>query len=169
MRWVIIFAASVLVIVSVCVSGTEYNTSVCAKTGMTRFTRRYGPFKIHSVRSTPLSQVLTQSGYRDPSQHEWVDANGGGWSFFHGRYCSGGVGESLRLAVESPEVASTVRLLIEYRDKSTTERWLGRVFDPDTSSQVSLYLGDVQEHTNKQDFIRWLTERETEIAGVGTK
>jgi len=61
-----------------------------------------------------------------------------------------------------------VRLLIAYTDKPTVERWLQRVFDPSFSPQVSYYFHDAPEHTNKQDFIRWLGEREAEIAEIQT-
>ncbi len=168
MRWSIILPATILVILVAAFGSQEYSTSICAKTGMTRFSRGCGPFKIHSVKPTALSQVLTQSGYRDSNQHDWVYEHGGGWFLFRRRYTASGNALSLRQSVESPRVACTIRLLIAYTDKPTVEKWLQRVFDPYLSPQMSFYLYGVEEHTNKQDFIRWLGEREAEIPEMQT-
>jgi hypothetical protein len=168
MRWTIIAAAAILVILVVAFGSQEYNTSICAETGMTRSSRGCGPFKIHSVKPTALSQVLTQSGYRDPNQHDWVYEHGGGWFLFRRRYSASGNALSLRRSVESPQIASAVHLMIDYTDKATVERWLQRVFDPEFSPQVSWHLYGLEEHTNKQDFVRWLQEKETEIAEMQT-
>jgi hypothetical protein len=168
MRKALIAVGVVLAILGACFASREYYTSVCVKTGMTRYTRAYGPFKFHRTQATALSQVLVQSGYRDPTQHEWIYEHGRGWLFLRTRFTGSGNGLALRQSIESPQVASTVRLLIANTDKPTVEKWLKRFFDPENSSLMSYYLGDVEEHTNKQEFIRWLQEREDEITATQT-
>jgi len=168
MRWFIVVAVSVVILLGCCLASREYNTSICVNTGMTRFTRTYGPFKMHTIQPTALSQVLTNGGYRDPNQHDWVYEHGGGWILFRRRYSASGNALSLRQSLESPQVAAAFRLLIAHTDKSTVDKWLQRVFDPDISPQVSFYLYDVEEHTNRQGFIRWLGERDNEFMETHT-
>ncbi len=146
----------------------EYYSSICMRTGMVRYTQAYGPFKFHRVPPTFLSQVLMQSGYRDPRQHDWAYAHGRGWLFFRTRFTGSGNALSLRSSLDSPQVASTVRLLIANTDKATVERWLQWVFDPEVSPMLRGCLLDVDAHTNKQEFVRWIQEREDEIRETQT-
>jgi len=65
--------------------------------------------------------------------------------------------------VRSPEIASVVRLLIEYSDALTVEMWLDRILDLENGHQARMLLFDVNEHTNKTDFLVWIKARDEEF------
>jgi hypothetical protein len=156
-------AAAIVLVIAFCLGDQEHYSSICTKTGMVRFTQAFGPFKFHGVRQTALSRVLTVNGYRDPGQHQWVYAQGNGYCFLQRRFCALGDGHLLYQSVNSPKVASTVRLLIANSDKPTVEKWLRWIFDPEMAHFVSFYTYDVDEHTNRQEFIQWLQQCEQMI------
>jgi hypothetical protein len=145
----------------------EDYSSVCVKTGMVRHCRNYGPLMTRDrIEPTALSQVLVETGFRNPADHHWVYAHGRGRDILglHTRFTASGSALTLPGTLASPQVASTFRLLIAYTDKTTVEKWLQRAFDTDFSPHLGWYLLDVDEHTNKEEFIRWLSQREDQIA-----
>ena len=162
----ILLAVGITVLLAFRFLGREDYSSVCVKTGMLCYSRSLGPLTIHKrIEQTALSRVLVESGYRDPSQHEWVYAHGRGRDLLglHTRFTASGAALSLHETLDSTQVASTVRLLVAHADKATVEKWLQRIFNSDVAPRIGYYFSDVEEHTNKQDFIRWLSEREEEF------
>jgi len=41
--------------------------------------------------------------------------------------------------------------------------WLDRILDPENGHQVRMLLFDVNEHTNKTDFLVWIKARDEEF------
>ena len=140
--------------------------SVCFRTGMIRYSHVRGPFRQERIVHTRLSRVLVEAGLRKPDEHAWVDAHGDGRRSLKGRYTASGYALSVANTVNSPQVASTVRLLIDHTDAITVERWLGRVLHPEWSSMVKGIPQDVDKQAGKNAFVRWLNEKEEEFVEV---
>jgi hypothetical protein len=154
--------AAVILLGVWCFGNSEWYISIDAQTGMVQHTQAYGPFEWHTIQQSALSRVLVQNGYRESHQHQWVyEAGGGKWRF--GRFCGQGNGYSIRRCIDSPEVVSAVQLMIANSDRQTTEKWLQRIFDPNSSLEVSSCLWDVEQHTNKNDFLKWIQEQDAEF------
>jgi hypothetical protein len=157
--------AGLIVLVAIVVLGVwtlgsnSGSISVCTKTGMLRYSSTRGPFGNVRIEETPLSRVLVETGCRRPDEHVWQFAHGRGRELLNGPYTASGA-TLMPGTVQSPEVASAVRLLISYTDKPTVERWLGRIFDPSISPQVPLYIGSLAGVTNRLDFLRELANSE---------
>ncbi len=164
MRWLAGILAFVLSIAVLCFYRRESYTSVCLNTGETRETRVFGPFKFHETQSTPLSRLLAANGLRNTNNHAWAYANGGGWILGRRRYCGMGNASSLsQFSLNSPDVVSTIRQLIAYTNTAEVEKWLHWAFDPEVAPHLHMSVFDVDQHTNQQDFLTWIQEREIEL------
>ena len=119
-------------------------------------------FTSHSLETTPLSAVLFQKGLVSKHEHRWCFAHGDG----NGVRCAVGAGDQLRNVAERREVTNFVVTLVDYTDKTTTQKWVERLLDPEGPSQwrhVLYYLGREDVKT-KDVFVKRLEETEAFIA-----
>jgi hypothetical protein len=150
-------------ILATCFMNHVSDVDVCTRTGMIRFTQTTGPFRFSSVQHTALSRVLIEGGYRSAKDHHWVGAWSGGTRWGSVGCCALGDGDLLRQSIESTNVATLIELMIANNEGARCEKWLGWIFDPETSHFASNYAWGFEELTNKSDLLRWLDEREAMI------
>ncbi len=119
-------------------------------------------FTSHSLETTPVCAVLFEKGLVTQHEHRWCFGHGDG----NGVRCALGAGNQLRNVAERREIANFVVALLDYTDKTTTQKWAKRLLDPEGPNQwrhVLSYLGREYVRT-KYDFVKRLEETEAFIA-----
>jgi hypothetical protein len=114
-------------------------SSICTNCGAIEHTTEWQlPFtqltvwRSHSIEATPLSRVVDHRQLALASGHAWIFASGGG----NGVTCAIGPGRHIYSAVLSPEVATFIDAMSQYRGTTETRRWLASVLDPNHSMTV---------------------------------
>ena len=103
----------------------------------------------HTIKTTPLSELLAKNKLIKEHQHQWIFASGSG----NGVVCAIGSGRYLNQHAHSPMILSFLSHWLQ-RDKAKAKLWTKVILHPD-STYIDHMLPFYKDNITDDDFDRW--------------